>query len=155
MKKTQIRQGVFETNSSSTHSISIAPGLTGQNGLMDTSLIPDYDGNIVLEGDEFGWDVAKYNDAVTKANYVAVYVEEWSGSRSEEFKEIFAKVMKEQTGCKELIISLGRYAYIDHQSVESQDLDYLFEDPEQLRSFIFNPDSVLTTDNDNRYRDDD
>lgn len=41
-----IRNGVFETNSSSSHSISI---LNNCNGMYDT-ICPNDDGNIILEG---------------------------------------------------------------------------------------------------------
>lgn len=59
------------------------------------------------------------------------------------------------SGCKDIIFNFSsdfnhsNWSYIDHQSVDDNDYRYLFEDPEQLRQFIFNPNSVLITDNDN------
>ena len=62
-----IRKSVFETNSSSTHSISI-----DDSGANYTSITPDRDGNIVLKGGQFGWEIGDFNDPLTKANYCAV-----------------------------------------------------------------------------------
>jgi len=153
MKKT--RQQVFETNSSSTHSISISE--LNDNDILDV-LIPDEDGNIVLEGGEFGWDINAYNDAQSKASYAAIYAMEWARDDSENFIKILINVIKEQTGCNEVIFNFSseyndqsgkKWAYIDHQSVEDKKLHYMFENPSTLRNFIFNKKSVLETDNDN------
>lgn len=141
MKK--IRRNVFETNSSSTHSISIADNL---EGIYDT-IIPDEDGNVILQGGKFGWEVARYNDALTKANYCAI-----DNLYDDENIELLVKVIKEQTNCNEVILSFSldgwNYSYIDHQS-RGTSLD-AFESENTLREFIFNPNSVLYTDNDNR-----
>jgi len=59
MKKRLIRQSVFETNSSSAHSISLGKD-TGKQFLLDT-LYPDQNGTITLTGGEFGWDWFKEN----------------------------------------------------------------------------------------------
>lgn len=58
MKK-QIRQGVFETNSSSTHSICIAK---------DTELIIPKE--LHLEFGEFGWECNTLNSLQEKASYL-------------------------------------------------------------------------------------
>ena len=153
MKKT--RQQVFETNSSSTHSISISE--LNDNDILDV-LVPDEHGNIILEGGEFGWEAETYYDAESKASYAAIYTMDWAREDSERFKEILINVIKEQTGCNEVIFNFTNeyndksgkeWAYIDHQSVEDKDLHYMFEDPSKLRNFIFNKQSVLGTDNDN------
>ena len=150
---TQIRQAVFETNSSSTHSLSISSG--DSTDLLST-LPLDEEGNVVLIGGEFGWEIEDYTDADIKANYAAIYVESWAGEKSEEYREVLNSVIKQQTGCLSVVYDLNTSweegkdsSYIDHQSVEGGQLDYLFEDPELLRQFIFNPCSVLHTDNDN------
>lgn len=54
MKK--VRQQVFETNSSSSHSLTIAS--TGE--LLDTL---GQDGIITLNSQEFGWGIAEHDDA--------------------------------------------------------------------------------------------
>lgn len=64
-----IRLGLFETNSSSTHSIFIAPS---SEGIYETLYV--HKGTVHLTGGEFGWEYKKYNDAKTKANYAAVFL---------------------------------------------------------------------------------
>ena len=149
----QTRQAVFETNSSSTHSLSISSGSTD---ILDTLPLNEQ-GEVVLNGGEFGWDVEDYTCADIKASYAAIYVSEWSGEKSADHKKVLDTVIKQQTGCSNVVYDFytdwsydaQEPSYIDHQSVEGGQLDYLFEDPEVLRQFIFNPRSVLHTDNDN------
>lgn len=146
----QIRRGIFETNSSSSHSISLAD----RDGLMDT-LALDEKGNVVLNGGEFGWEEEQYSDAQSKASYMAIYAMDWAGKNKNKFIKILKDVIKKQTKCNDVIFNFStdydkdNWSYIDHQSVEDKDYDYLFEDEEKLRQFIFNPNSILTTDNDN------
>lgn len=142
MKK-QIRQSVFETNSSSTHSITI-----DYNGKLDETMTPNEDNQIILEGGQFGWEVEDYNEAWYKANYCAV-ASLWSEKRQQMLKE----VIMEMTGCTEVIIEASTeydspyYSYIDHQS--SDTAGEAFTDKESLKSFIFNSNSFLHTNNDN------
>lgn len=178
MKKL-IRKGVFETNSSSCHSLSIEKSDT--TTVLDT-IYPNEEGNVVLEGGEFGWEVEVYNDAYTKANYVAVMIlllqsskedfktredksvfkyytlPEFADENYEICKSNFEEVIKEQTGCNEIIYNCTQdysskygkiWSYIDHQSFEdASDAKWLLN-KEQIKDFIFNPKSTLHTDNDN------
>jgi len=145
---TKIRRGVFETNSSSSHSISIS----SEVGLMDTLKL-NGDGDVELDGGEFGWDEESFNDAQIKASYLAIYSKIYYPDDEigeDKLKDILSMVIQEQTGCDRVIFAFtSENAYIDHQSIDSQTYHYLFEDPEQLRQFIFNPNSYLRTDNDN------
>lgn len=142
----QIRSSVFETNSSSTHSLTV--GETG-SGVMATLWI-DEEGKVKIGGGDFGWEQEIYHDAQTKADYLAIYARECYpddriGSLS--LWDILSSVIQTQTGCREVVYESD--GYIDHQSVEDNDLHGLFESPAQLREFIFNPTSYLETDNDN------
>lgn len=151
MKQTQIRQHVFETNSSSSHSISIAE--PNSKEFMEI-WVPDAEGNINLSGGQFGWEIVEYNDAETKANYCLVDI---AGSYAESEDDIHDKnkydmlisVLKEQTGANNIAIDWKQIkdSYIDHQSVGTS--DEAFVSKETLRQFIFNKESILTTDNDN------
>jgi hypothetical protein len=135
MKKL-IRKGVFETNSSSSHSISIADDT--KQFIMDT-LYPDQFGIVTISSDEFGWDWFKYNDALTKATYAA-----------QQFKydtyslEILTEVIKEQTGANDVKFVDLDNGYVDHQSH-----GIVPNDKESLRNFIFNKNSWLFGGNDN------
>lgn len=143
-----IRHGVFETNSSSCHSLSIC-----KDGAYE-GMTPDSNNEIVLDPCEFGWGVDDYYCAENKMAYLWIYIKDWSGDSSDEFMEIFQKVVCEHTGADRVVMrSSGdkyyEYGYIDHQSVEDRDLDYMFSMPEVMKSFIFNPQSYIHTDNDN------
>lgn len=149
MKKL-IRNSVFETNSSSCHSISI-----GKSDVYD-SVIPNEDGVIELLPMQFGWEQERYNDAHVKMSYLWIYIKDWCGKDEESFMETFQRVVCRHTGASNVTMApdedayeWNRYGYIDHQSVESRDYHYLFEDDETLKRFIFDRDSWLETDNDN------
>lgn len=131
MKKTLIRSGVFETNSSSCHSVSIADET--KEFVLDT-LYPNEEGVIILRGGEYGWEWFKHNDAETKANYAAQSL----GPHS-----VLIDVIKEQTGAIEVIIDTEG-GYIDHDSY-----GLIPTIKEDLRSFIFNKNSWLFGGNDN------
>ncbi len=139
-----IRHNVFETNSSSTHSISISHN---SSGIYDT-IIPDEDGVITLTGGKFGWAWESFNDPMTKASYCAVDRQNISSD-----KEMLERVIKKHTGAKKVVMDFSldysspTYSYIDHQSVGTA--AEAFASDETLKDFIFNPKSFLFTGNDN------
>ena len=159
--KRQIRKSVWETNSSSTHSLTVAAFAEGD--ILDT-LYPNNNNQIIVEPMDFGWDWEDYSDPQTKLSYCAIYARDWVGDDTDKYLAILTSVIQKQVGIDiEVQYPLeksksGYYrdGYIDHQSVEDRDLDYLFQEPELLRQFIFNPKSTLSTgnDNDSRYYDD-
>jgi hypothetical protein len=129
MKKL-IRSSVFETNSSSSHSVSIADET--KEFVLD-SIYPDQDGIIEIYGDEFGWEWFKHNDAKTKASYAAQQYQHNDSSL-----ELIKEVIMEQTGAEDVrFIGLDN-GYVDHDSVGILD-----SDKESLRQFIFNKNSWL------------
>ena len=132
----KIRKCVFETNSSSTHSISISYATK----LFDT-IIPDDDGNIYLASNkDFGWEWKKYNDAKTKAIYAAIETE-----YNPNHRKMLEDVIKEHTGAKEVYFKVN--GTIDHQSVSTA--FKAFDTKESLKNWLFNPESWLFTGNDN------
>jgi hypothetical protein len=135
MKKKLIRSGVFETNSSSSHSVSVAD--ENKEFVLDT-IYPDQDGIIELRGDEFGWEWFKCNDAETKANYAAQQFE-----NNESALDVLKEVIMEQTGAEDVLFKLGN-GYVDHDS-----MGILESSKEWLKSFIFNKNSWLFGGNDN------
>jgi len=128
-----IRRGVFETNSSSTHSVTIS----GFDLMLDVSLVPDINGNIIIQGKEFGWKWEKFNDAYSKASYCFLNFKE----RREELKEI----IKKQTGANNVIFD-EHDGYIDHVGEHCS-----IEKIEDFHFFIFNKNSWLFLGNDNEY----
>jgi hypothetical protein len=135
-----IRHGVFETNSSSTHSISISISKSTE-GLYST-IVPDSNGVITLKGGYFNWEEDEFSDALTKCNYCAV---DCVGDI--EKSNMLIEVIKEHTGAKKVKIVLSENAYIDHQSRETS--YKAFKNKKLLKEFLFNVNSTLTTDNDN------
>ena len=151
-KMKKIRNAVFETNSSSSHSISVSE--VNSDELMDNVMVMDENDNVVVEPGEFGWEEEVYTDSVTKASYMLTYVKNYCGDKEAEFEGMLKEVIKEQTGCNDVIFNETddkwyKFGYIDHQSSSDNQLHWVFEDKETLRQFIFNRESILETDNDN------
>jgi hypothetical protein len=139
MQKT--RQSVFETNSSSSHSITISNN-------RESLARPPGDDTITLTGGQFGWGVDYYYDFLTKANYVAQ-----DQASCPENLALLQRVISDFTGrivnIDEEVLGRG---YVDHQSVgtssELFDADW-DNDHTKLRAFLFSPHSELCIDNDN------
>jgi hypothetical protein len=132
------RIDIFETNSSSSHSVSFNPWKSGKDG---NNFIPDENGNVYVTGADFGWEWASYNDSVTKANY---YLERYKTEPDR--LELLKKVIEDYTGFN-VIINENTNGYIDHQSFDTLELPA--DDPEALKDWLFNPDNWLYTGNDN------
>lgn len=127
-----IRTNVFETNSSSSHSITISKSV----GVLDT-IAPDMGGNIVLTGGNFGWEWRRINDPLTKANYCAC-----DAQNDIDRLEMLKEVIQEHTGCNVILDIDG---YIDHESIGNS--SSAFESKSALRELIFNPKSYIFTGN--------
>lgn len=136
MKKKLIRTGVFETNSSSCHSVSVADET--KEFVLDT-IYPDQDGIVEVSGDEFGWEWFKHNDAQTKASYAAQQF-----AHNDDALDTLKEVIKEQTGAEDVIFSGLDNGYVDHDSI-----GILEQSKEWLRNFIFNKNSWIFGGNDN------
>jgi hypothetical protein len=153
MKKL-VRHAVFETNSSSSHAIAIPQTME----LLDT-IRPDKKGRIVLRGGEFGtWkDGSPFTDALTKANYLAVWAKEYTND-SESAMSTLNGVLRMQTGANEIIYEFATYndnddsdvAYIDHQSSDHDYFVELFSKPTLMMNFLFNPRASLHIKSDGR-----
>jgi len=156
--KTVTRAGVFETNSSSTHSICIAK----DKALILDKLPLDEEGVCRVYPGEFGWEEREYNDAATKASYCLTHVKSRPnyglGTGSDE-EMLLSAVIAQGTDAKQvLFVPQGQdyegkddWGYIDHQSIENDGGagEPAFASGEILFNFIFNPASSLITDNDN------
>lgn len=143
-----IRHNVFETNSSSTHSISITENTDG----MYESIPVDDKGVISLAGMNFGWEWEKYNESWIKANYAAQLAFSSQRVGLPQNMEMFLKVMTEHTGARYIsFIFNPNEWYIDHQSDAHEGGDGLeaFNSEKSLRDFIFDPRSWLLLGNDN------
>jgi hypothetical protein len=148
MKKKLIRKAVFETNSSSTHSLVVSDATDFD------SIAPDDNGFIIVPQNDFGWATDTYSDPLSKLSYVMIYLRDWTdyldADRKIAYEEMLIDVVNEHTGA--FMVQLAETndpGYIDHQSVESRDLDYLFNDRVAMKNFVFGRNSYVETGNDN------
>ena len=143
-----IRRWVFETNSSSTHSISIEE--------WDLDFKTDY-GIIEIETWDFWWSWLDYYDFYTKASYIRTWiVNTWNWTHEKIFKETISEFTWCEVICKrwewdewDEYYSDG---YIDHQSLDIWDFFSSFkesETKEKIKKFLFNSSSSLFIWNDN------
>jgi hypothetical protein len=154
--KTQIRKAVFETNSSSSHSLTLSEGdvqmLTFPPEVLKA-------GKVEIGCDEFGWEWARLYQPISKLTYLvtgATHGDIASFESPEQVTEFWretnvkvdqlCRVVEEHTGCRLLLIP-GTTGYIDHESVGADHEAYA--DDETLRRFIFGPDAFVETGNDN------
>lgn len=142
MKK-QIRKGVFETNSSSTHSICIAKNCD--------LIIPE---NLHFSFGEFGWERNKLDSDYEKASYL--YTGLFHNERHEDFKKIieYLETQKIYTTFEEPIYEEGKTwadndGYVDHADELNEFLNDICNDNNKLMQYLFSPLSFILTGNDN------
>lgn len=138
-----VRNSVFETNSSSCHSISV------EYGDVFVGMTPNADNKITSSGGEFGWGVETHWDAPTKLDYLVTHL---NGNRDSHQFEMLKEVVCEHTGADDLLMipsgdQYYTFGYIDHQSYGVA--NDVFISKSALKNFLFNPDSSLHIDNDN------
>lgn len=145
----QIRRKVFETNSSSMHSIAVV----GENNREKPF---SYGEVVYVSGGEYGWGPDVLTGPMDKLNYIFTSLFQHSDNYDDimdsvEF-EILKKVVKDYTGA-ELVIDIDGEldcllcGYIDHQSQGM--LNGLIENEDNLKEFIFNDKYEIIIDNDN------
>jgi hypothetical protein len=169
MKK-QIRQSVFETNSSSTHTISISMSDEYKSVLEKMS-----GEGIASTSGQFGWEYDIYGDTWDKASYL------WTGiivsdcftkDQVDKIEDNIKTVLGEygivptfepykedsyelKDGTVRHYLTFEHFAYIDHSEGLVEWLGSLFPndgqdiDEELLLEYLFNPNSCVFTGNDN------
>jgi len=152
MKK-QVRKSIFETNSSSTHSI-----VVGNNGEDIYNGLPK---ELDFRGGEFGWDHELYTDTQSKADYLFTsllytetpleYVEriktilaKWNIEAT--FEEIVEKRYDSGYVCYEV---KDKFCYVDHGDGNEDLVKELCEDEAKLMNYLFSNGSYVETSNDN------
>ena len=156
----QIRKGIFETNSSSSHSISIGKGIN------DTSL----DGKPVIEatGGEFGWGISHHRNARTKLDYLVTALfkgcKKVSDIRTSHDFDLYvklSKVISDHLGATLKVIPLEQvedwqtgklidsFGFIDHQS-DGTAHEILRSSENRIKNYLFSTNSVLMISNDNQ-----
>lgn len=172
-----IRHNVFETNSSSTHSVSVSHKITSLYGSDCLNDYIDYfDNKVHVRFGEFGWEIESYALPYDKLQYVVTMLVETEGNNitsvddlweTEGFKLINDAVadychcdgiwiddnmkLNSYTWYGEKHYYISHEGYIDHQSYEGYKSvqDFLDDYGVNITDFIFNLGVVVHTDNDN------
>ena len=157
--KRQIRNGVFETNSSSTHSICIA------KNPVTLLPIPEY---LDFQFDSYGWEENKLTSIKEKVRYLYTcigYLE--SEQKIKEVLQFIVKTLKKH-GVKQIYfdpfdlcfyrdskdkittyISPGSDGYVDHGHEAIEFVEDVCSDENKLINFLFSDQSFVLTGNDN------
>jgi len=137
-----IRTGTFETNSSSSHSLTISKGEAPQNPDVDFKGEP-YN----LYGGCYGWGYEVLTTPAEKINYIAV---EATILNNETLKEWLEEIIQKRYNCGEVIFPTVDFtnSYIDHQSQGLIRDEFGHTSKRDLEKFIFS-DSTIIIDNDN------
>lgn len=143
--KQQIRRGLFETNSSSTHSIVI-----GNNGQDIYANLPE---RVEFRGGEFGWEHELYYDMQSKANYLytsIVWCEHDTNEAVNKIRNILSK-WNIEVDFEELNEKgdFKRFAYVDHGYENNDLVQKLCNDETLLMNYLFSDNSYIETGNDN------
>lgn len=154
--KITVRNGVFETNSSSTHSVSIrkTPFTMYYNDIE----VSEIDNKVHTKLGQFGWGPEIFCDTSTRLSYLVtmlycteVKYDESNIEGTNGFKEI-EDIVKNFCKCDGLVIENNvESSYIDHQSCEDYRSinDFLDDYDLSIEEFIFSPCVELIIDNDN------
>lgn len=163
----RVREKFPETNSSSSHSVSI--NLLKRYYSLEELNLTINDGTIYIPDhkDDFGWEYKKYNDALTKIQYVSSIPEIKTNQKK---VKMLKNIITSFTGAKEVIFEWEKNFYdqlsqfkensfnyseeilyfgssIDHNS--STVFSQILENRNTIKDFIFSPDSWLFLGNDN------
>ena len=144
--KRQIRQGVFETNSSSTHAICIS-----KDHDISNLKFPD---TVAFTHGEFGWECEKLRSVWEKASYLyeAILGTYYENSVEEKLDHIKEMLGKHGIAC-DFEPSSSKYwddGYIDHVGTDEMPewLENMMNDDDALLTYLFG-DAFVVTGNDN------
>ena len=141
----QIRKDVFETNSSSVHTLQIS-----NDGLEPSELKLNKDGNIEVEFGEFEKDYRIYNNQYEKLQYLISFIAYNYGYyydlddlyENYDFREVRDAIC-EYTGANDIVVVGETLPHIDHQS-QYDCVIRLYKD--EIINFVFNKFITLKTD---------
>lgn len=135
MRSKKIRTCVFETNSSSTHSICVAKN--------QTLTFPK---QVEFELGEFGWGESTLSCISSKASYLYTGIV-YMGHEVEKSLDIIKSVLNDKG--VESIFQPESGGYIDHGSDLEDFINDLLSDPDKLLNYLFSDLSFVLTGNDN------
>lgn len=133
----KIRLGMFETNSSSCHTVVIQEG----SKVDDCDMYVPEDGIIHISDGEYGWGVETLRYPEEKASYIFT-----DNKGNAPVLNMLKEVILEATGAKDVIFEDGG-GYVDHQSAGES--GRALGSKETLKRFLFSYDNFVVIDNDN------
>ena len=156
--KINIRQGVFETNSSSSHSISY-----NNDNTEVSRCLREVGTTVVITGGEFGWGYEELTTPYEKMQYVLTSVVSYENVENRLHESVLYKWIQEMVldysnetlVLEEVECEFYPYGYIDHQSSDLlTDKDYWQTDNEELfkngiKDLVFSDKYSIIIDNDN------
>jgi len=134
-----IRQGVFETNSSSSHSITVN---ISPNNRYET-VTPASNGALTLNGGDFSKAEFHIQNPMEKANAIAVYC---AVTGDEKVWKLFEEVMLKQTGATHIVNNIVLLGPNRNSHMSSWFISYLTEalgSKKDIRDFVFNRSSNI------------
>lgn len=140
--KRTTRRGVFETNSSSTHSITYDPARRIENTRGKFGNLTGK--KLSLSLGYYGWEQCRYTTEIEKAEYAATWARNYGNAIHE---HMLKEVIVEETGATHIEFTEEDRSGIDHQSINV--MEPYFSSKQILKAFIFSESYVLITDNDN------
>lgn len=148
--KIQIRKNVFETNSSSVHSLAIS-----RDGLEPSRLLKDKNNKIVTDFGSFGKDLCLYGSQEEKLSYLITclaYMSNDFGSAEGVYNNYLFEDVEdaicEYAGVDGIKILGYVEPEIDHQSIPNDSGDMIINicDEDEIVNFVFNKHISLKTD---------
>lgn len=163
-----VRNNIFESNSSSSHSVSI-------RGKAKYNDLPPKNEEITVYPKEFGWDGPPCDDFNSKLTYAMQmilhteypesivyednkYVDQDILEQCEGYQLLLKAIQKYTPTCKRIVIKREKaggwgwypYGYIDHQSCNYYSLaDFLNDWNVDVERYLFDDDVIVHIDNDN------
>ena len=137
--KVQIRKGVFETNSSSVHSIVIYKNASNLQ-------IPS---SLQFSLGEFGWEINVLTTPYEKAEYL--YTALYCTNPESKYIDFIRNTLAEKncTAEFESLENVSKWSYIDHSEELWKFIDSVMSSKDALLSYLFSDKSVVYTYNDN------
>lgn len=143
----QIRNGVFETNSSSTHSICI-----GRRNIDWKNSLPK---ELIFKHEEYGWEEKIYYDTQNKANYLYQAIcDIFSKPERNKLTDHIAKVLLKYDVFAEFEADRSnefglKYGDIDHPYDLIEFIQSVCKSEKKLLRYLFSDESFVMTGNDN------
>ena len=143
MKK--IRNNVFETNSSSTHSITVGENKNGEYDILPITVNPDWYG-------EFGWEFATWDTIEEKLAYMIRCLVCYD--YDENTLENRIKPIQERLHNLGIDFELPTYeeyrnGYVDHEDWYQEEIEEIYKDDDTLLTFLLSDSSYIEGGNDN------